>query len=89
MIYYESKVEKALKKGDIPMNIFKNIHNAFSALDLTNDFNLFDIRKMTGNYTREYYRLRKDKYRAIFYVSEHDFHVIFIGKREEVYDLWQ
>jgi mRNA interferase RelE/StbE len=44
---------------------------------------------MKGNYRRDYYRLRKGKYRAIFYIDNNDFYIIYIGKREEVYDLWQ
>jgi mRNA interferase RelE/StbE len=89
MIYYETKVEKALKKGEIPKNIFKNFHNAFLSLELTKDLNLFDIKRLKGNFNRDYFRLRKGKYRAIFYYNKNDIYVIYIGKREEVYDLWQ
>jgi len=89
MIYYETKVEKSIKKNEIPKNIFRNFHNVFLSLDLTKDLNLFDIKKLKGNFNREYYRLRKGKYRAIFYFENNDIFVIYIGKREEVYDLWQ
>ncbi|MBP7553296.1 MAG: hypothetical protein KA885_07700 [Spirochaetes bacterium] len=89
MIFYEAKVEKAVKKGEIPKNIFKNIHNVFLSLDLTKDINLFDIKKMKGNYSKDYFRLRKGKFRAIFYLENNDIYVIYIGKREEAYDLWQ
>jgi len=63
--------------------------NAFLSLDLTKDLGLFDIKKIKGNFDREYYRLRKGKYRAIFYMLNDDFYIIYIGKREEVYDKWQ
>jgi len=89
MIFYETKVEKAVKKGEIPKTIFSNFHNVFLSLDLTKDMNLFDIKRLKGNFNKEYYRLRKGKYRAIFYFEKNDFYIIYIGKREEVYDLWQ
>lgn len=89
MIYYEKSIQKSYKKGEIPKRILELFHNAFLSLDLTKDMNLFDIKKIKGNYKREYYRLRKGKYRAIFYISENDFYVIYTGKREEVYEKWQ
>lgn len=89
MIYYEKSIQKSFKKGEIPKRILILFHNVFLALDLTKDMNLFDIKKIKGNYKREYYRLRKSKYRAIFYILNNDFYVIYIGKREEVYDRWQ
>lgn len=89
MIYYEKEVKKAISKGSIPKQILKLFHNAFLSLDLTKDLNLFDIKKLKGNYKRDYYRLRKNKYRAIFYIENGNFYIIYIGKRDEVYDLWQ
>ncbi len=89
MIYYEKEVQKAIKKGDVPKEVIKLFHNAFLSLDLTNDLNLFDIKKLKGNYTRNYFRLRKGKYRAIFYIENNDYYVIYIGKREEVYKSWE
>ena len=35
------------------------------SIELTKDLNLFNIKKMKGDYKRDYYRLRKGKYRAI------------------------
>jgi len=35
-----------------------------------------------------YYRLRKGKYRAIFYIEASNYYVISIAKREEVYKQW-
>lgn len=89
MIKYESSVIKAIKKREIPKNIIQNIHNAFISLDITKDLNLFDIKKMKENYKRDYYRLRKGKYRAVFYIEEGNLFVVYIGKREEVYELWE
>ena len=67
MILYEKEVQKAIKKGDIPKQVVKLFHHAFQSLDLTKDLNLFDIKKLKGNFKRDYFRLRKGKYRAIFY----------------------
>jgi len=89
MIYYEREVKKSLKKGILPLRVFQQFHNAFLALNLTKDFNLFDIKKIKGNFKRDYYRMRKGKYRAIFYIEDEDYYVLYIGKREEVYDKWQ
>lgn len=69
MIFYEEEVKKTLSKGLIPKQIFITIHNAFLALDNSGDFNLFDIVKLKGKSKWNYYRLRKGKYRAIFYVD--------------------
>lgn len=85
MIYYENEVKKALSKGLIPLKIFQSLHNVFIALDQTNDLELFDIVKLKGKSERNYYRLRKGKYRAIFYVEKSDYYVIKIAKREEIY----
>ena len=89
MIYYEKAVQKSLKKGDIPKRQFEHFHHVFQSLELTKDFNMFDIKKLKGNYSRDYYRLRKGKFRAIFYIDQNDFYIVYIGKREEVYDSWQ
>ncbi len=88
MVYYESVVRKAITKGKIPRSVATTIHNAFLSLDLTRDFALFDIKEMKGEYRRTYYRLRKGKYRAIFYVDD-DLFVVYVGKRDEVYRLWE
>ncbi len=89
MIFYEKSVQKSYQKGEIPKRIMILFHNAFLSLDLTKDLNLFDINKIKGNYSRGYFRLRKGKYRAIFYILNNDYYIIYIGKREEVYNKWQ
>jgi mRNA interferase RelE/StbE len=89
MIFYEKSVQKNFKKEEIPKRIMILFHNAFLSLNLTKDLGLFDIKKIKGNFNREYYRIRKGKYRAIFYMLNDDLYIIYIGKREEVYDKWQ
>lgn len=89
MIFYESAVKKAVKKGLIPRNIFIRINNVFVALESTNDLGLFDIKKLKSSSERIYYRLRKGKYRAIFYIDNENYYVISIAKREEAYQQWE
>jgi len=91
MIKYFDDLLKRIKKGQIPKEIFIHFNNAFSALDLTKDLSLFDIKqlKMAEEKSRIYYRLRKGKYRAIFYIEEENIYVIALDKREEVYKKWQ
>ena len=61
------------------------------ALDLTKDLRLFDIKQLkTSKETeRTYYRIRKGKYRAIFYLDGDTIMVIALDKREDVYKKWQ
>ncbi|PIX14040.1 MAG: hypothetical protein COZ15_03215 [Elusimicrobia bacterium CG_4_10_14_3_um_filter_49_12_50_7] len=96
MIKYESGVLKALDKGKVPDGIFIHLNNAFIAINKTKDLALFDIKKLKvrrgglrGSRKRNYYRLRKGKYRAIFFIESQDIFVIAIDKREEVYKQWE
>ena len=89
MIHYENEIKKAVKKGTLPKEIFTRFNNAFIALETTRDLGLFDIKKLKSSEKRTYYRLRKNKYRAIFYIENNDYFVISIEKREEVYRQWE
>ncbi len=89
MIRYEDEVLKNVKKGRLSKEVFKLFHHAFIALENTNDLNLFDIKRLRSNEKRTYYRLRKNKYRAIFYIENANYFVISIAKREEVYKQWE
>ena len=89
MIFYENVVKKSVTKGLIPENVFKRFNNAFIAIDTTNDLGLFDIKKLKSSVQRTYYRLRKGKYRAIFYIENGNYFVISIAKRDEVYYKWE
>ena len=91
MIRYANDIVKRLSKGIISQDIFLHINNAFTAIDITKDLNLFDIKqlKMSKETGRIYYRLRKGKYRAIFYVENDDIMVIALDKREDIYQKWQ
>lgn len=89
MVVYEESVKKAITKGSLPKDIFLRFNNIFIALDTTHDLSLFDIKKLKSSEKRTYYRVRKGKYRAIFYIEDNSYFVISIAKREEVYDKWE
>ncbi len=89
MILYEDSIKKAVKKGTLPKEIFQRFNNVFIALNATNDLGLFDIKKLKSSEQRSYYRLRKGKFRAIFYIEKKNYYVISIAKREEVYKQWE
>jgi len=89
MVVYEESVSKAIAKGFLPKDIFERFNNVFIALDTTHDLSLFDIKKLKSSEKRTYYRVRKGKYRAIFFIEDNSYYVISIAKREEVYDKWE
>ncbi len=91
MIRYAEEILKSLKKGQLPREVFVLFNNAFLSIDLTNDLNLFDIKalKEDSKALRKYYRIRKGKFRSIFYIENEDIFVIAMDKREEVYKRWQ
>jgi mRNA interferase RelE/StbE len=89
MIRYIEDIVKRIKKGIIPREVFLHINNAFTSIDITKDLNLFDIKAMKESENRKYYRLRKGKYRAIFYIEGEDIYVVALDKREDVYKKWQ
>jgi mRNA interferase RelE/StbE len=87
VIRYVDDIVKRISKGLISKDIFLHINNAFTAIDITKDLDLFDIKqlKMSKETGRTYYRLRKGKHRAIFYVENDDIMVIALDKREDIY----
>ena len=89
MIFYEDNIKKAVKKGVLSKETFQRFNNVFISLDTTNDLGLFNIKKLKSSEKRTYYRLRKGKYRAIFYIEKNNYYVISIAKREEVYKQWE
>jgi len=89
MVRYLEDIQKQIKKGQIPKEVFGHFSNAFESLDLTKDLDLFDIKKLKENSKRDYFRLRKGKYRAIFYIEGEDIYVVALDKREDVYKKWQ
>jgi mRNA interferase RelE/StbE len=91
MVQYAGEIVKRISKGLIPQDVFLHINNAFTAIDTTRDLNLFDIKqlKMSKETSRIYYRLRKGKWRAIFFLENNDIFVVALDKREDIYKKWQ
>jgi mRNA interferase RelE/StbE len=91
MVQYEAEIVKRVTKRLIPTDVFVHFNNVFLALDLTKDLRLFDIKqlRMSKDTGRIYYRLRKHKYRAIFYMTDNGIYVVALDKREEVYKKWR
>ena len=91
MVFYSDDIYKRLKKKAIPKQLFLQFDNAFKALDITNDLSLFDVKKLkeSKDRGRTYFRVRKGKYRAIFYRKAENYYIIALDKREEVYKKWQ
>jgi mRNA interferase RelE/StbE len=89
MVRYDENIAKRIGKKLIPTDVFTHLNNAFRAIDLTKDLRLFDIKQLKVSAGRIYYRLRKGKYRAIFYIEDDDILVVALDKREEVYKKWQ
>jgi mRNA interferase RelE/StbE len=89
MVCYESCVTKYVKTEKLPKRVFTSFDKAFKIIDEKKDLSLFDIRPYIYKGKHRYYRLRKGKYRAIFFFENDNTVVVIIGKREEVYKLWQ
>jgi mRNA-degrading endonuclease RelE of RelBE toxin-antitoxin system len=84
-VRYSHFVEKTIKKGKLPKEIWFNFRDAFSSLALTSNFRLFDIKKMINHNKHLYYRMRIGSYRALFWLGKD---IIFVEKilpRGEVY----
>jgi len=88
MVFYDKSIQKSIQTGNVPKEIAKLFIHAFQSLDHTNDLNLFDIKQLKSSSSKEYFRLRKGKYRAIFTISGQDYYVHDISKRSEVYRKW-
>ena len=88
MISYGDSVSRDLKKRKLPKEIFGLFHHAFVALETTGDLNLFDIKRLKANENRAYFRMRKGKYRALFFIEKGDYFIFEIKKRSEVYEQW-
>lgn len=91
MVFYDESIVKRVKKANLPRQAFLHFDNVFKALDVTRDLGLFDTKRLKDSerHGRIYYRLRKGKYRAIFYLEEGHIYVIALDKREEVYRRWR
>ena len=89
MLRVSEVVEKELSKGNIPKDIYLMIYNALIEIDKNKDITLYDVRDIKDQHHKlkyHYYRLRKGKFRAIFYFSDDDTYLYAAGKREDIYN---
>lgn len=84
MVGYSKRVLKDAAKGKIPGQIWRDFRDAFSALDKTRNFRIFDIKKMVDKGPYKYYRLRIGNFRAIFRMDT-DIIVEDVGPRGSIY----
>lgn len=91
MVFFDETIVKRVRKGQIPAAVFSGLRNALVSVDVTGDLSLFDIRRIqvTSQFGRVYWRLRKGKYRAIFFLEGGNIYVVALGTREEVYVAWR
>jgi mRNA interferase RelE/StbE len=91
MVHYNSFILKRAQNKLIPENTLLHFDNAFQAIERTGDLSLFDIKRLreAEDKKRVYYRLRKGKYRAIFYMENGEIFVVTVDKREDVYRKWR
>ena len=88
-VRYSQNVAKAIKKHQLPKEIWEDFRDAFEALALSRNFRLFDIKKMVSKGPYVYYRLRIRGYRALFHMEEAFIYVEEIGPRGEIYQRWR
>ena len=56
MVRYADDIVKRISKGLISKDIFLHINNVFTAVDITKDLNLFDIKQLEMiNFLSDYY----------------------------------
>ena len=84
-VLYSRQVEKQVKKGKIPKEIWVDFRDAFDSFGITANFRLFDIKKLTNKGPHVYYRLRIRNYRALFHMDDSAIYVEVIGPRGEIY----
>ncbi len=88
-VYYSAHVAKAVKKHQLPKEVWEDFRDAFEALAASRNFRLFDIKKMMIKGPYVYFRLRVRQYRALFHVTSGHIYVEEIGPRGEIYRRWR
>jgi mRNA-degrading endonuclease RelE of RelBE toxin-antitoxin system len=85
MPLYSKRVLKAVEKGKIPGQIWRDFRDAFEAFEKSRNFRIFEIKKMVDKGPYKYYRLRIGGFRAIFRFDE-NLIVEDIGPRGSIYE---
>jgi mRNA interferase RelE/StbE len=88
MLVYEDSILKDVEKGRIPHQVFLQIHHCFESILKVGDMTIFDVKQLKGSRRPSYYRLRKGRYRAVFYFENGRITVVALEHRSEVYRKW-
>lgn len=84
-VVYGQKVVKRVSKRKLPREVWEDFRDSFDSLARTQNFRLFDIKKLVKKGDLAYYGLRIKKYRALFRMDEDTIYVEDIAPRAEVY----
>ncbi len=88
MLVIEKRLLKKVAKCLIPKQKYEDFKEALKLVDETKDLALFDILRIQdqhNKYIHIYYRMKKGKYRAIFYFENDNTYFYDMGKRETIY----
>jgi mRNA interferase RelE/StbE len=88
MVEYAKDILKDVKSGKVPHRTFLQIHHCFEAMEKVGDMTIFDVKPIKGDFERNYFRLRKGRYKAIFFFDHGNIKVIALEHRSEVYRQW-
>jgi len=88
-VRYSKSVAKAVRKHQLPNEIWVDFRDAFESLAASRNPRLFDIKKLVTKGPYVYFRLRIRNYRALFHMDDTRIYVEEIGPRGEVYRRWQ
>ncbi|PIW59787.1 MAG: hypothetical protein COW13_04270 [Candidatus Omnitrophica bacterium CG12_big_fil_rev_8_21_14_0_65_50_5] len=84
-VVYGKAVAKKIQKNKIPREIWFDFKDTFEAFADTQNFRIFDIKKLVNKGPYVYYRLRVRNYRALFHMDKDFIYVEDIAPRGEVY----
>lgn len=89
MIQYEESILKGVEKGRIPERVFLQIHHCFEAIQKVGDMTIFDVKQVKHGSRRINYRLRKSRFRTLFFFEPGRIKVIAMEHRMEVHRKWR
>lgn len=84
-VLYSKRIAKRVERHQLPKEIWADFKDAFETLARTQNFRLFDIKKLIQKDHYKYYRLRIRSYRALFHQDKDSIYVEDIGPRGEIY----
>lgn len=84
-VHYSKHVLKKIEKHKLPREVWVDFRDAFESFARSQNFRLFDIKKLTNKGPYTYYRLRVRNHRALFHMDDQAIYVEDIGPRGEIY----